>query len=104
MIQQGSGLQIDFKSWAQIEAIAAGLGTVEVRSLIGDGLTGGWTLGGRRGLSSSLPPTTKGADQQELPEALFRTRTGDPLLTMELPRQRWQPVATVSGCFPRFRA
>jgi integrase len=41
-----------------------------IRSLIEDGLTGAWTLGGRRGSSPSLPPTTKGADQQELPEAL----------------------------------
>jgi integrase len=35
-----------------------------------DELTGAWTLGGRRGLFSSPLPTTKGADQQELPEAL----------------------------------
>jgi hypothetical protein len=40
------------------------------RSLIGDGLTGAWTLGGRRGSFSSALPTTKGADQQEVPEAL----------------------------------
>ena len=41
-----------------------------IRSLIGDELTGAWTLGGRRGSFSSPLPTTKGADQQELSEAL----------------------------------
>jgi hypothetical protein len=41
-----------------------------IRSLIGDGLTGVWTLGGRRGSFSSPLPTTNGTDQQELPEAL----------------------------------
>ena len=39
-----------------------GLGEEEV--------TGGWTLGGRRDSFSSPLPITKGADQQELPEAL----------------------------------
>jgi hypothetical protein len=41
-----------------------------IRSPIGDRLTGAWTLGGRRSSCSSPTPTTKGADQQELPEAL----------------------------------
>jgi hypothetical protein len=41
-----------------------------IRSHIGEGLTGAWTLGGRRSLFSSPVATTKGADQQELREAL----------------------------------
>jgi integrase len=41
-----------------------------IRRPIGDVLTGAWTFGGRRGLFLSPRPTTKGADQQELPEAL----------------------------------
>jgi len=42
-----------------------------IRSLIGDEATGAWTLGGRRGLFLSPLPTTKGADQQALREALW---------------------------------
>ena len=41
-----------------------------------------WTPGGRRASFLSPHQTTKGANQQELREALFRTRTGDPLLTI----------------------
>jgi hypothetical protein len=40
------------------------------RRPIGDILTGAWTFGGRRGLFLSPRPTTEGANQQELPEAL----------------------------------
>ena len=35
-------------------------------------------------LAVVAPADNKRSYQQELPEALFRTRTGDPLLTMEV--------------------
>lgn len=41
-----------------------------IRSPTGDELTRAWTLGGCRPSFSSRQPTTKAADQQELPEAL----------------------------------
>jgi hypothetical protein len=40
-----------------------------------------WTFGGRRGPKPSPAWLTEGLDQQGLREALYRTRTDDPLLT-----------------------
>jgi hypothetical protein len=72
---------------------------------------GAWTLGGRRASSPSPDQKTKGADKQALPEALWRTRTADPLLTSisaatgRNPRQRFWPdfalfaaVVFATGC------
>jgi hypothetical protein len=60
---------------------------------------GWWTLRGRRGRHSSYTRRTKTANQQELREALYRTRTDDPLLTI---LGNWsQPRATVLGLFFR---
>ena len=42
-----------------------------------------WTSGGRRTRRPSSSPATEEAYMQELREALYRTRTDDPLLTME---------------------
>jgi hypothetical protein len=55
--------------WTSIRSRANALSS-GVRSLIGEEIIGAWTLGGRRSSFSSPLPTTKGADQQELPEAL----------------------------------
>src|SRR5437763_11289062 len=41
-----------------------------------------WTFGGRRGPKPSPSWLTERPDQQELLEALYRTRTDDRLLTM----------------------
>jgi len=56
-------------TWTSNRTRATALSTA-IRSRIVEELTGAWTLRGRRGSFLSLPPTTKGTDQQELPEAL----------------------------------
>jgi hypothetical protein len=43
-----------------------------------------WTLGGRRSDHISPEQTTGRLAQQAITEALWRTRTADPLLTMEV--------------------
>jgi hypothetical protein len=48
-----------------------------------------WTLGGHRALFLSPRQTTKGAHQQELPEALSRTRTADPVGFANSSTARW---------------
>src|SRR5207248_6322259 len=57
-----------------------------IRSRIVEELTGAWTLGGRRGSFLSLPPTTKGADQQELPKLSDGLEPSTPSLLVRAPR------------------
>jgi integrase len=68
-------------AWTSTETLQSRSATA-IRGALGGGNSGAWTLGGRRGSFSSPLPTTKTADQQERCKAPSRTRTVDPLLTM----------------------
>jgi hypothetical protein len=67
-----------------------------------------WTFGGRRASKPSPVWLTKGPDQQGLREALYRTRTDDPLLTMIRPAAMFERLPSprddlVSVLCPRLR-
>ncbi len=73
--------------------------TTRLRALVREDGGGSWTLGGRRASFLSPHQTTKEADQQELPEALSRARTADPLLTMATARNPRQRIRLVWADF-----
>ena len=73
-------------AWTSNRKDANALSNRDSRPRRGRGRGDVWTLGGRPNLVLVAPlPTTKGADQQELPEALSRTRTAGPPLYEEGP-------------------
>jgi hypothetical protein len=72
-----------------------GRSATQSRGLVPDDDGGSWTPGGRRGSFLSPPQTTKGADQQELPEALFREPETPPYQTGRNPGQRFWLVSGV---------